>query len=104
MTGREIGFVVLGCSILRMIVEEERLWKLDRNITSCDEKKENFLVRDLFIPVQWVTKVRATQASKRAGIEVMAECLQVVESWVEAHQVLVKDIAPEYQFLNRYTS
>ena len=83
---------------------------LDRNIASCDEEKENFLVSDLGIPVHWVARARATLARAEGRPRDRVESLLVAERWVEAHQVLVKDIAPEciigqeYQYLNRYTS
>ena len=81
---------------------------LDRNIASCDEEKENFLVGELGIPVQWVARARATLARAEGRPRDRVESLLVAERWGEAHQVLVKEIAPdciigqEYQYLNRY--
>jgi len=80
---------------------------LDRNIADCDEEKEKFLVEELGIPVQWVARARATLARAEGRPRDRVENLLVAERWGEAHQVLVKDIAPdciigqEYQYLSR---
>ena len=63
---------------------------LDRNIAS-DEEKENFLVSDIGITVQWLARARATLARAEGRPRDRVESLLVAERWVEAHQVPVKD-------------
>jgi nuclear pore complex protein Nup98-Nup96 len=83
---------------------------LDRNIASCDEEKERFLVDDLGIPVKWVARARATLARAQGRPRDRVDNLLVAERWVEAHEVLVKDIAPdciigqEYRYLSSLLS
>merc|ERR1711872_758947 len=79
---------------------------LDRNIAHCDQEKERFLVNDLGIPLKWVARAKATLARAQGRPRDRAENLLVAERWVEAHEVIVKDIAPdciigqEYQYLS----
>jgi len=83
---------------------------LNRNISQCDEEKETFLVEELGIPIQWIARARATLARIEGRQRDRVENLLIAERWLEAHQVLVKEIAPdciisqEYDYLNSLLS
>ena len=80
---------------------------LERNVASLDSGREEFLVSELGLPVQWVARARATLARAEGRQQDRAECLLQAERWQEAHQVIVKEIAPdaiigqEYDYLHR---
>ena len=83
---------------------------LERNVASLDAGREEFLVSELGLPVQWVARARATLARAEGRQQDRAECLLQAERWQEAHQVIVKEIAPdaiigqEYDYLHRLLS
>ena len=82
---------------------------IDRNIQDCDEETEQFLVSKLGIPVEWIAASRATLAKSRHDHRATVENLVTAGRWAEAHDVLVKEIAPDciisqdYQYIDRYT-
>ena len=81
---------------------------IDRNIRDCDEDTERFLVTRLGIPVEWIAASRATLAKSRGDHRAAVESLMTARRWTEAHDVLVKKIAPDciisqdYQYIDRY--
>jgi len=68
---------------------------LERNVQTLDSEREEFLVEELGVPVQWVAGARATLASAEGRHKARAECLLLAERWQEAHKVIVAEIAPE---------
>ena len=81
---------------------------IDRNIQDCDEETEQFLVTKLGLPVEWFAASRATLAKSRHDHRATVENLVTAGRWAEAHDVLVKEIAPDcvisqdYQYIDRY--
>ena len=99
---------------------------LERNVASLDAEREDFLVQELGLPLQWIARARATLARAEGRHKDRAECLLLAERcvkqipfdtrqffifcfrWQEAHEVIVKEIAPEavigqeYDYLHRY--
>jgi len=80
---------------------------LERNVASLDAEREDFLVQELGLPLQWIARARATLARAEGRHKDRAECLLLAERWQEAHEVIVKEIAPEavigqeYDYLHR---
>ena len=81
---------------------------IDRNIEKCDEDQEEFLVSKLGVPVEWIAASRATLAKSRHNHREAVENLIIAHKWSEAHDVLVKEIAPDciisqdYEYIRRY--
>ena len=80
---------------------------IDRNIQQCDEEAERSLVTDLGVPLDWIAASRATLAKSRHNHHDHVENLILAKKWPEAHDVLVKEIAPDciisqdYQYISR---
>ena len=80
---------------------------IDRNIERCDEEAERSLVTDLGVPLQWIAASRATLAKSRHNHHDHVENLILARRWPEAHDVLVKEIAPDciisqdYEYISR---
>lgn len=80
---------------------------IDRNIEKCEQEVEDFLVSRLGVPVEWIAESRATLAKSRHDHRETVENLIVARKWSEAHDVLVKEIAPdciisqEYDYIKR---
>ena len=80
---------------------------LERNAAGLTEEREEWLVQELGLPVQWVAGARATLARAEGRSKERAECLLQAERWTEAHTVIVQEIAPdaiigqEYDYLHR---
>jgi len=83
---------------------------IDRNIQDCDEETEQFLVTKLGLPVEWIAASRATLAKSRHDHRATVENLVTAGRWAEAHDVLVKEIAPDcvisqdYQYIDSLLS
>ena len=81
---------------------------IDRNIEKCSEDQEEFLVSKLGVPVEWIAASRATLAKSRHNHREAVENLIIAHKWSEAHDVLVKEIAPDciisqdYEYISRY--
>ena len=80
---------------------------IDRNIQSCDEEVERFLVDDLGVRIEWIAASRATLAKCRQDHRAAVENLIIAGKWAEAHDILVKEIAPDciisqdYEYIER---
>ena len=71
---------------------------LGRRVRLSDEDcadREEFLRRHLRVPSQWVAEAKATRARAVGNPRDRAFYLSRAGMWREAHQVLVKDVAPD---------
>ena len=80
---------------------------IDRNIQHCDDQAEQSLLTDLGVPLEWIAASRATLARSRHNHHDHVENLILAKRWPEAHDVLVKEIAPDciisqdYEYITR---
>ena len=106
------GLWVWAVFVLQHIETEDRRVEavkavIDRNIQHCDEQAEHSLLSDLGVPLEWIAAARATLAKSRHNHHDHVENLILAKRWSEAHDVLVKEIAPDciisqdYQYITR---
>ena len=73
---------------------------------SCTDEEKDFLVSRLGVPLEWVAASKATLAKSRQDPRETVENLLLAKKWSEAHDVLVKEIAPDciisqdYEYIN----
>ena len=106
------GLWVWAVFVLQHIETEDRRVEavkavIDRNIQHCDEHAEHSLLSDLGVPLEWIAASRATLARSRHNHHDHVENLILAKRWPEAHDVLVKEIAPDciisqdYEYITR---